>query len=267
MARKTTRLLASALRSMGYNLEKGSNPADIRRALAMLHPRAIDGGLTRIGGEGDGGYLVPHVLDGIGGCFSPGVSTVADFEIMLRDQYGIPSFLADASVDGPPKGAEGFDFEKRFLGSRNDEIFTRLSDWIARKEANTSLGDLMLQIDIEGAEYPVIADMPREVLDRFRVIVIELHALDSFFSKQALNAMTPIFEKLTANHVPVHLHPNNCAPPAVMAGISIPPVIEVTLVRSDHFVPGDAELMFPHPLDRTNMASRPAFDLPADLQP
>ncbi len=46
-----------------------------------MHP--IDSGhsLVRLGGDGDGGYLVPDDLEGIGACFSPGVSDVADFEL------------------------------------------------------------------------------------------------------------------------------------------------------------------------------------------
>lgn len=265
MAIRGARLLKNFLRPLGCHLDKTANPEEVRRTLSLLHPRSIKGGLMRIGGEGDGGYLVPHVLDGIGACFSPGVSTVADFEIMLRERHGIPSFLADASVDGPPEGAEDFDFEKRFLGARNDAVFTRLSDWIARKEMDTPLGDLMLQIDIERAEYSVITDTPQDVLDRFRLIVIELHMLDSLFSRSTLMIMAPILEKLTANHIPVHVHPNNCAPPVKMGGIAIPPVIEVTLVRSDHFVATDAPLEIPHPLDRTNVPSRQDFDLPKDL--
>ncbi len=34
-----------------------------------------------MGGENDGGYLVPDDLEGIEYCFSPGVSNIATFEL------------------------------------------------------------------------------------------------------------------------------------------------------------------------------------------
>ncbi len=65
--------------------------------------RVIDPGidLIRVGGDADGGYLIPDDLAGIEACFSPGVDTVATFE---RDMVarGIPCHLIDASVDGRP---------------------------------------------------------------------------------------------------------------------------------------------------------------------
>jgi hypothetical protein len=36
-----------------------------------------------------------------------------------------------------------------------------------------SAGDLILQMDIEGAEWPVILNASQEVLTRFRIIVLE----------------------------------------------------------------------------------------------
>ena len=58
--------------------------------------------LIRIGGEGDGGYLIPNVFDKISYCFSPGVDYTANFEKELSEKFGIKSFMADASVEKAP---------------------------------------------------------------------------------------------------------------------------------------------------------------------
>lgn len=102
-----------------------SDPTALRGLISMFHPQDVGIGLIRLGGEGDGGYLVPDDLDGIAACFSPGVSDVADFETSLIRDYGIPCYLADASVDGPPPGTPGLDFEKKFLGDRADATTRR----------------------------------------------------------------------------------------------------------------------------------------------
>lgn len=262
MSKRRNRTLKRWMRAVGYNIEKLAPLDGVVETVRLLRPKAFEGNLIRVGGEGDGGYIVPDDLAGIGACFSPGVSTVADFEIDLKTRFGIPSFLADASVSGPPAGAEMMDFEKRFLGARNDAVFTRLQDWIARKEDAGSLGDLLLQMDIEGAEYDVIVDIPREVLDRFRILVIELHSLDMLFSRGGQKLLSLIFGKLTENHVPIHLHPNNCVQPEVFDGIGVPPVMEVTLLRKDRYRPGSKLGGFPNPLDRTNVPGNRDFALP-----
>lgn len=84
---------------------------DILDLLSLLKPIKTNHELIRIGGDGDGGYLIPNDLVGIDSCFSPGVSSVADFENDLTKK-GIKCFLADFSVDAPPIKNKLFDFEK-----------------------------------------------------------------------------------------------------------------------------------------------------------
>ena len=93
--------------------------------VSRLHPVITDKELVRIGGDFDGGYLVPDDLDGIVACFSPGVDVTATFEEALLER-GIPCFLADASVDAPPIEHPLIDFERKFLGVVNDEVTTTL---------------------------------------------------------------------------------------------------------------------------------------------
>ena len=94
----------------------------IAKFLESVKPVKTNHALVRIGGETDGGYLVPNDMENIGACFSPGVSTTADFEIDLA-QRGVRSYLADYSVDRPPVHNPLFDFEKKYLGPINNEKF------------------------------------------------------------------------------------------------------------------------------------------------
>lgn len=60
----------------------------LQEFLGAVRPKKTNHLLIRIGGEGDGGYLVPDDLGGINSCFSPGVSFVADFELALAQGGG-----------------------------------------------------------------------------------------------------------------------------------------------------------------------------------
>src|ERR1044072_4791277 len=74
---------------------------DILSLLRMVKPMNTGHPLVRVGGAAVGGYLIPDDLAGVRYCFSPGVSTIASFELELADQ-GLKCFLADASVERPP---------------------------------------------------------------------------------------------------------------------------------------------------------------------
>ena len=78
-----------------------SSKANVERVLKFLHPVASPQPTIRLGPTGDGGYVTPDDLEGIVGCFSPGVSDQAGFELALADK-GIRCFLADASVEQAP---------------------------------------------------------------------------------------------------------------------------------------------------------------------
>ena len=141
------------VRNRGSFVSKTTDPARLKSFFRSVQPVTTNVPLIRIGGEGDGGYLVPDDFEGVKTCFSPGVSDVANFELNLADR-GISCFLADASVEAPPLIHPRFDFEKKFLGAHTQDIFLSLSDWVAAKSPTDR--DMILQMDIEGAEYEVL---------------------------------------------------------------------------------------------------------------
>jgi hypothetical protein len=86
--------IKNILLSRGYLLSTLASDNDVRKLLEKLAPHESDKQLIRIGGEDDGGYLVPDDLQGIEYCFSPGVGKTSKFEKDLSNR-GIHSFLAD----------------------------------------------------------------------------------------------------------------------------------------------------------------------------
>ena len=260
---KSIRISQRVLGRLGISVGPAVPASEVIRLAKLIKPVPFPLGLIRLGGPADGGYLVPNDLEGVVSCFSPGVAEAASFELALAEM-GINSFLADFSVDGPPFQNSMFDFEKKFIGVESDDaMYIRLDEWMRSKSNNT--GDLMLQMDIEGAEWPILADATRETLAKFRIIIIELHDLDQMMtSVSGSRIVESVFSKLRADFWPVHLHPNNCCSPTRFQGIDIPPVLEVTFLRKDRlkFADETAEAQIPHPLDARNVQQYKNVPLP-----
>lgn len=124
-------------------------------------------------------------------------------------------------------------------------------------------GDMLLQTDIEGHEYSVILDTPSTTLQRFRILVLELHALDQLFNKWMQPILIGALEKVLEDFVVVHLHPNNAAQVVTLGDLDIPTLMEVTLLRKDWFTEDKGVLLeFPHSLDEKNLPERPDLVLP-----
>lgn len=245
----------------------------LRRALVPLYlgpfisrfkPVETEHPLIRLGGDGDGGYLVPDDLAGIQRCFSPGVGPTSAFEHSLLER-GIPCHLADGTIDGPSFTHPLMTFERVNLGSQTAEGVVTLSEWVNRHAAPEE-NDLLLQMDIEGGEYPVLATTDPSVLRRFRIIVMELHQLDELthlnggvFNRRIHRCISPLLDDFAV----VHIHPNNCARVSHVAHYAVSRVMEFTLLRRDRITRSRPARVFPHPLDQPNGRDRPNRVLPA----
>jgi hypothetical protein len=241
------------------SLGKIADPAAVASLIRRLFPVTTPLELIRIGGEGDGGYLIPDDLDGVVACFSPGVDVIALFEAALVAR-GIPCYLADASVDAAPIDDPLVHFEKKFLGVVDDPMTVTLDAWVAR--CVPAAGDLILQMDIEGGEWPVLLNVSDAVLRRFRIIVLELHGMERIVDRFGFSIIDAALDRLLRNYHVVHNHPNNQMDAVKLGDLVIPPLLEVTLLRKDRAAPTGFATSFPHALDRKNVEERPDLALP-----
>jgi hypothetical protein len=232
---------------------------EFKQLVKALQPVKTKYDLIRVGGDNDGGYLLPDDLSGITECFSPGVDVTATFEQDLLSR-GIRSHLADASVDGPPNGLEVISFQKKFVGSQTAGQYISLEDWV--KESSLTFCDLILQMDIEGGEYTSILATPADVLKQFRIIAIEVHNAQHWFHPLAWGMVKSFFDKLMADFYVVHFHPNNNCPFIQVDDVLFPSVFELTLLRKDRAEPEGFVETFPHPLDQPNVTDKPVRHMP-----
>ncbi len=242
----------------GVYLSKVTQDDDLMAFFRLVRPTAVDKPFIRIGGDFDGGYVAPDDLEGIEVCFSPGVSDIATFENALAAR-GIRSFLADYSVEQAPISDRMISFQKKFLGVSDDETFMRLETWVRNNSVD---GDLILQMDIEGAEYEVILDTPRDVLHRFRILIIEFHGMERLFDRESFGTIRQVFKKLLESHYICHIHPNNADPAWSVRNFTVPRTLEFTFLRRDRSAVGMQPLSFPHALDMPNIPDKKDIVLP-----
>jgi hypothetical protein len=253
-----------ALFEQGIYIEKMTSPEKLSALITSLFPVRTNHELVRIGAENDGGYLLPNDLQDILACFSPGVDVNASFEIDLYKTKGINSHLADYSVSGPPMQFNPLSFTKRYLGCVNDETHITIDSWVSRQKEYSQLGDLLLQMDIEGHEYLSLLGASEELLKRFRIIVIEIHDVESWGQPVFFHCVDTFFQKLLKNFHVVHNHPNNCCGLVNLGGVVAPRVFELTLLRKDRAIVEGFCKTFPHNLDRANLVERGDLILPTN---
>lgn len=258
--RLVERLGRRLARVAGLRIAESISSDTAHEFLGGLHP--VDSGhrLIRLGPAGDGGYLVPDDLDGISHCFSPGVGSLSGFETDLASR-GITCFLADFADDAPTIDDEKIVFDRRYVGTWTDNVFFTLDDWASTRLPNHAQ-DLLLQMDIEGAEYAVLLNVSDALLQRFRILIVEFHAVDKWFDGRFHHfVVDPVVRKLLRHFRVVHLHPNNYCPAEEVAGVLVPPLMEFTFLRKDRFTGSRLRHDFPHALDRDNVAG-PTVALP-----
>lgn len=250
---------AKLFRVKDFFLNNLTSTEDVNRFLSLIKPVKTNHELIRLGGDADGGYLVPNDLEGIKTCFSPGVSSIAYFEEDLIKR-NIQCFLADYSVNSSPIQHELIHFEKKYLGNIENEQFMTLENWTNRQAPNDS--NLILQMDIEGYEYDVISATSEETLKNFRVIILECHYFYWLARKSHLPRIENAFKKLLQHFEIVHIHRNNCGNDVNYKGFQFPPEIEFTFLRKDRITHKEPITHFPHELDRKNVPDIPDKPLP-----
>lgn len=247
---KSAQALRQFLYSRGYALGRASDISRVRQVLDLVRPERVPLALVRIGPPTDGGYLVPDDFEGIDGVISPGVGDLSEFEYFFA-QKGTSCTLIDATVEKPSIAHPGFRFLKKMLGSREDKEFTTLTAIVEESYADSE--HLLLQMDIEGAEWAALTATSLEVLKQFRILVVEFHDIAARLRfEDSLQETADLFNRLTQFHTPVHFHPNNYGGGLGIGTEILPDVFELTLLRNDRIGELRGHAPLPHPLDAEN---------------
>ena len=203
------------------------------RAAQLLRPYAIDLPLVRVGGAGDGGYVMADLLTapraisiGVG----PDVSWDADIA-----RRGTAVAMFDPTVTAPPVSVPGSTFHRIGLGTAEQARTSGLDlAPLARlvELAGASDREALLKIDVEGAEWEALAAV--DDFSRFSQIALELHDLDRLGDEHRARNVLAVLEALHRTHLPIHLHGNNEEAAVRFDRLWLPAALEATYLRRDH---------------------------------
>lgn len=230
--------------------------------------------LIRLGSAHDGGYLVPEDLSEVKYCFSPGVAATADFEMDCARIYGIPVYMCDHTVDASPLAHPLFHFEKQGIGygaSAGGGRLEPMSQWVYKSGVESN-AQLLLQMDIEGAEYDFFLYEQPAFLKKFRYVIVEIHYLHQMLGPAYFETrLLPFIKKVKESFDIIHIHPNNHTVFAEFSGLSLTSCLELTLSNKSISKMSDTSCnqenaerfnYSRHKLDAPNMSDKKDVEMP-----
>lgn len=255
---RTSLFLLRIFRNWGWvgSLERATVATELIELLSAIQLSTFKVELARVGGDNDGGYLVPVAQMPFNRCFSPGVGLSVEFEKALAKD-GTFCHLLDASVDDPGLSRESFEFQNKFLGVASNVKELSMEDWIKPYVRDDE--KIILQMDIDGAEYEILASTERSILRIFSVIIIEFHNLHRLMDSSHFPLISSVFKKMLREFNIVHMHVNNCAKSHRFKQMQIWPVVEFTFLKKEYCTDSEEGLKIPHPLDQPNILGRKNF--------
>lgn len=193
---------------------------------------------SRYGERNDGGYVMcdDDIQPGqLKAAYSYGINGFDGWANDISQKFKIPVFEYDCTNPKLPQKCPTCDlrFNLECMNSNHGkprEKFATLTQQLQRNgHSQIAPANLLLKVDIEGAEWAVFAEEPAENLKKFREVIVEFHNLDQVSQHQIfLQAVSNI---LGAGFVVEHIHGNNFAGQAHLGSYMIPKVLEVTYLQ------------------------------------
>jgi len=245
--------------------------------LEFFAPKASPFDFSLFGGRKDGAYLLPlQLIREVTFLFSAGCENRQEFEHDLLVSFGIRSSLLDrssvATEFSPPLDPSMQEFRQLWLGSEDTDESISLESWVQQSSPRGE-GGYVLKMDIEGAEYASIIAAPRPVLEKFSILVIEVHGVASSLNREReAERLRTFCEKLNDTFIAVHARVNNSrrGTPVGTHG-EVPEIMEIVLINKNLFSQyehlGIKKLQIPHPKDlRLNDPRNPPRYLKGSLR-
>ena len=209
--------------------------------------------LVRFGKKHDGGYVLLDDFDSSMNVYSFGISNDVSFEKDLANR-GLTIFMYDHTIGELPEYHENFCYRKIGI-SHIDEIEHRKLSLKTLLEENGDIGNnnLILKMDVEGAEWDVIMNTSSEIWKQFKQMTFEFHRVEDLSNPNIL----PALQKLNRTHQIVWVHGNNYGYVGKAGDIEIPAYLELTYLNKMTYQTSSAICRFPLDMD---MPSDPSIE-------
>ena len=221
----------------------------ILETLSLLEVQSVTCGKIRIGGPHDGGYVMANDFEANQIAYSIGVGPQVQWDVEMAGR-GLVIHQYDHTVPGLPEEHPTFRYTP--LGIAPDLLHPDLItlDEMLARNGHATVSNMLLKIDVEGAEWDVFDSMDHATLAKFDQIVVEFHGLEYLGMDTFRERCNRVFRKLNFHHVPVHIHANNYSAIHTLENIPVPGVVELSYCLRSRFTFTPSEEIFPTPLDQ-----------------
>lgn len=182
----------------------------------------------RIGRKYDGGYVMCDDFEQHGIAYSFGINDDVSWDLDMA-QRGYEIYQYDHTIDKLPIENAKFHFYRTGLAdSISHEDCVKTLEEILTDNKHTQEENMILKMDVEGAELGCFEITPSEIIAQFDQIVLEMHGQ---FFKEHIDRFIAIAQKISATHDVIHVHGNNNGLVYFKDHIAYPCAIEVTFVK------------------------------------
>lgn len=172
--------------------------------------------------------------------------------------------MYDMTIDALPFKHKNFHFFKQGIGgTKNDaELLDTLENFV-EINGHTNNQNMILKMDVEGAEWGFLETVSTDLLNKFDQIVFEFHDLIKPKNSVQVEKIIAAFKKLNLTHTPIHVHGNNYGPYINIERLGIfPDVPEITYVKNGNYeFEDDENILLPISLDEPNHPFLPDITL------
>ncbi len=242
-----------------FTLEMPVNTAKeyYRRLIGLLKISPVKNKLCRLGRHGDGGYVMAEVFRHGSIAYSFGINDDVSWdEDMVQRGYDV--YMYDHTIEGLPYKRRGFHFCKCGISSR-ESVSPPMNTLEHLLQGNNHMNEhnMVLKMDVEGAEWDVLANMEENILVKFSQIVIEYHNLLAAGKKES-EIIFAALQKINATHKLIHLHGNNMGRYIKCGDRLFPDALEATYILKGlpSIILSDSEVKLPISLDEPNDPNR-----------
>lgn len=174
----------------------------------LLQIKKIDSKKIRIGQKSDGGYVFNKIMaDKAVAEYCYGVANNIEFELEFAEKYKVPAYLFDHTIKKAPKRI----IESPYLMYIPEGIginVDKCKDFLTHYKELGTEGDVLLKMDVEGAEYDYFNNTDIEKIAAITTgIIIEIHM--PLRTEEIYNKAKHMLAELNKYYILTHIHPNN----------------------------------------------------------
>jgi hypothetical protein len=221
----------------------------IRNTLRLLTPQRVKGfEKARFGASGDGGYVHLNDFRGLDTAISLGIDHNISWDLDMAGR-GLIVHQYDHTVEDPAPADERMIFNKTMISPEAGPGAETLESIIRRLDKGADRPNLILKMDIERWEWPVIEATSLGAVSRFAQITGEFHYFEGIGELKWRQAFFRCLRKLSKFYAPIHIHANNYAAMPVIAGVPVACVLEITFANRELYEIEESDELFPTLLD------------------